>query len=211
LKNLLKEKQGTTLVEMIVSFLLLVIFMSCTVGIVTSSMKLYSRNVSMNRAQSLADLILSDIKGEIENASSELEYNENVIAFRNENMDREIIYLHTNSKGDQELRIHYDEVRNEIGIESKAVNWYYDTTNYMGNTIKKLTFDKISTGDDEALAFKVTIRLKNKTTQYEYEDSTIVECYFTEGELKSSADSNMMNSNIKCTCEEDAHVTISNP
>lgn len=201
------------MVEMVVSFLLLIIFMSCTVAIVSSSMQIFARNISMSRAQSVSDLILSDVVGEIEKASSALEYNDHVIAFENQHGDREIIYVDSVSR---QLNIHYDEYQNPKSgvVESQSVNWNYGSRNYMGNQIQEFTIRQLNAGENSRPVFEITLKLKNSQTQYEYQESRIAECYFEESALwkdNGNADSQTLRAdgNILCDCH-DNYIEINN-
>lgn len=186
--KVLRNQKGMTLVEMIVAFALLAMFMVSAVAALTVSMRIFQRSISISRAQTVGAILLEDITGHIGKASAELEYSDSSIAFKNAKGDREILYIGTEEK---ELCIHYDE---DVDTKRKAVEWRYPKNTYMKNQVTAMKIKKMETIDNRML-FKITIDLKNERTGYKYQASRMVECYYSESEL------NAKETKAQCTCD----------
>lgn len=189
----LKNKKGMTLVELIVAFALLSVFLASAVGVLTASMGIFKRSISMSHAQTVGAMLLDDIIGHIGKASSELEYNDHAIAFQNAKGDREIIYVGTEGVDKDQLCIHYDE---DTNTKRKAVNWRYPKNTYMNNKMTEMKVEKIEGKTENQMLFRITIYLENERTGYQYHTSQMVECYYSKSELNAKL------TDIECKCEE---------
>ena len=70
LSVLLRGKSGLTLVEMIVTFALLCIFVVAAVGMFSSSASIYNKIRVISSAQNVCEIIMDKVAGEVDRSSS---------------------------------------------------------------------------------------------------------------------------------------------
>lgn len=66
MKRMIRNRSGTTLVELVVCFALLAVFLTVTAAAAVPAMRMYIRNQQINQAQSVADALLQKIRAELQ-------------------------------------------------------------------------------------------------------------------------------------------------
>ena len=116
LRAVLKCRRGTTLVELIITFALIGLFVAGTCQMIAASVRTYHQIRGANQAHQVADTLMDKITGEIEGAQVGVPYDE----------DSDGITLHIFEAGDKiEL---YDRTGSHIYItvnEAKELLIYY--------------------------------------------------------------------------------------
>lgn len=197
----IKKKQknkGLTLVEVIVSFALLSIFVVAASMMIASIMNVYYEAKGTSYGLQVSNIIMDKIAGELEGA-----VNEDIVSddFRDEAGQgiRGVMLVgqdkveFTNSSGshvnlgliEQDglsyLALHYYKVMSADGsyILYDDVDWTFDTSTYMGYSIKELNFSRPK-GDYAYNVIKVDMTI----TSPKYGDYSVteyVECYKFDG------------------------------
>lgn len=148
-----------TLVELVVTFALLGIFLVAASGVISYVIRIYYQTSGSANGLQVSTMISNKIVGQIEGASvtKTPKVTKNVIVSEG-GISIDSIYLvdKTGSKitisaspqkyadGTQEgmyMNIHYDEVMEHSTIKYKAVDWRFDAKAYMGYIVKELKFD----------------------------------------------------------------------
>ncbi len=188
-----REQRGTTLVELIVTFALIGLFMAAASVMMTTSLRLFTRMQATSRAVTVSDMILDKVAGEISAAvlpvgspgaddyyfwleSSE---NGNWVAFKNRLGSPVAIFAaprdgaagnaDAGSLGSGELFVRYYELVNGEHVLRKQpeVDWRYDDQVYMGYRITKLSFSQADRGEKPGV-IKIDLTLKHEATGFEY-------------------------------------------
>jgi len=173
-----KLNKGSTLIEMLVCFALLGIFMSAAAVIISNVTNVYFDVKGQTYGRQVADIVMSKISGEIEGAkiSKEDEFTRPVIfrSFEDEavnNLSGTKIDLYDRTDThiqiyveDGELKIRYFEINPpkakpdpeyDAGHKDEVI-WTFDEAVYMGYSIKSLRFvpankGKADTGTDTTI------------------------------------------------------------
>ena len=189
-------RRGTTLVELIVTFALIGIFMTAAAMVLTSSLSAFTRMTALGRAETVSDLLLDKIVGEISAANLPkqnygysfcMEQNDGSpwVAFDNRSSSKIAIYASESSPeeqipselGEGQLFIKY--YKGAAGSNTKAVreiNWHFDSQVYMGYKIAGLTFRR-EDKENHPNVIRIDLKLKNDRTGFEYETFRYARCY----------------------------------
>ena len=186
-RRILKSRRGATLVELIVTFVLIALFAVGTFQIVATSLNTYYRIRDVEQSQQVADLILDKITGLVVSAQGDVERetqdNED---FQNPNrlpmvVQDNTIYL-TDRTGssiaiyqkDGLLDVHY----NAVGVVD-SVDWKFDQAVYMDATIQSLQFSNPNKGLDTPEypenVVRVDLTLENRGNTYHH--TRYLSCY----------------------------------
>lgn len=189
------NNRGTTLVELIVSFALISLFMVAATKIISNVINVYYSAKSISNTIQVSDIIATKIKGEIEGAMTtnlihkDAEGNENVLPYAviisrdsNGNDNGRIeFYNHTGTQVYIEEKngyfvMHYYAVNDAgDGHEIAAEDWMFDEKAYMGYQIKQLQFEQ-ALGEYEPNIIKMTCTLSS--AKYgDYTNVEYIECY----------------------------------
>jgi hypothetical protein len=187
-----------TLVELIVSFALLSIFMVAASMMIASITNVYYEAKGTSYGLQVSNVIIGKITSELEGA-----INGNIISddFKDEEgqslsgamliADDKVEFTNsygshvslglTDMDGKQYLALHYYQVKSADGTDDlyDAVDWTFDPNTYMGYSIKKLTFSR--PGGD--YGYNV-IQIDMTITSPKYGDYSVTdyaECYRFEG------------------------------
>ncbi len=171
LRKMKKSNKGTTLVEMIVSFALLAIFLVCAGTIISLITGMYYHIKGETYAKQVSDIVLEKVASEVEGAKYEEPVTEGeesainpVIAPDFSSMtlyDRTFTKV-TMVKTDGLLEVRYSKFENDETPEASrnGTIWRFDKNVYNGYSIDSLKFvsgSKISSFDDAAdYGFKET-------------------------------------------------------
>lgn len=137
------NNSGMTLVEMIVTFALMGLFMVAATRLISYTASIYYNIRGVTYGMEVSNVISSKVVGQLEGAKAI--YNPSVSA-TNPSFDSVYFVDATGSKvtigvKDEYINIHYDEVT-EGAVNYEAVDWKFDAKAYMGYTIKQLHFEK---------------------------------------------------------------------
>lgn len=168
--RILKNNQGMTLVELLVSFALLLMLMTATVSTIMPAVKTFNYVMAADRAQSVSNLIVDKISGELETSRGNITVNGQSIEYADQKGN--VVKLFAR---DGKLILDYNSGESE---------WFFTDNVYMGCKIAPadeggLEFSKILAPDDSDKKNLVKIKLKvtARNGGYEYERSVIVNCY----------------------------------
>ncbi len=149
------NRRGVTLVEMIVSFALIGIFMVSAAQVISATMRIYTTTRDLDQAIQVQDTLLDKIAGELESAQAGNGKEEgDTVTLKIEASRKKVslfdrtgcpIYITLDEDGTY-LLIHYDQIvfeqEGESVILSEAVDWKFDKGMYMGMKIQDLTFSR---------------------------------------------------------------------
>ncbi|MDO5155035.1 MAG: prepilin-type N-terminal cleavage/methylation domain-containing protein [Eubacteriales bacterium] len=193
------HNQGMTLVEMIVTFALLSIFMVCATMIISATVQTYHRSKGLSYGMQVGDMLVSRITKELESAQCDVTKMEkvageevedvamlvekNVIQFTNK-QGSHVSFELVQHDGRQYLAEKYYEVRDEGGnVASKEILWTFDDKAYMGYEVKNMEF--IIKDADHPSIVCVALTLDNGTYG-QYEINEYIECYQFDNSEKES-------------------------
>lgn len=194
---------GMTLVELIVTFALLGLFMVAATKVISDTVSVYYSAKSIQTGMQVSSIINTKITGEIEGALVEGSVNDdnNVSIYISEDGHKielndnagSHIYI-TNEKPDGQdkgyMLIYYFPIA-EHDEETGAVtlgtgsNWTFDSKTYMGYKIKELKFEKLSELSDafdpdhenyNGNIIRMTLTI-NSERYGDYTTVTYIECY----------------------------------
>lgn len=194
-------KAGTTLVELIVTFALIGIFMTAAASMLTSSLRLFTRMQSTSRAILVSDNLLDKITGEISAAKT---FNSNSeqdgyyfwlepgveqsrwIVFQNRNASPIALFASestatgkadTAAMGEGQLFLKYYKISGaEEYRDQEEIDWHYDSRIYMGYKISDLHFS-IEDPEDHPDVVRVDMTLTHTKTGFTYESFRYARCY----------------------------------
>ena len=144
LKNKLNNK-GTTLIEMVVCFALMAIFLVSATSVITLISKMYYEVKGETYARQVSDIVMERISAELEGAKYEKDSSDNpVISSDNSSID---LYNRTDThiklyESDGLLELYYYDIVNSLESDKsrKATVWRFDENVYNGYTISELRF-----------------------------------------------------------------------
>ncbi len=148
-KNLIAvNNMGTTLIEMLVCFMMLAIFLTAAFSVITHLSKLYYQVKGETYGKQVSDILLTKIQSEIEGAKSgsdEILINGSAT---NSSGTKMTFYDRTNTKidlysEDSLLKIKYHSFTDEVtGVNKNENTWKFDKNVYNGFEVKNLQFLK---------------------------------------------------------------------
>lgn len=202
-KKKLIKNDGFTLIELIVTFALLGLFMVAASKVISDTVNIYYKAKSIQTGMQVSSIINTKITGEIEGAlvagSVEGDQNASICI----SCDGSKIELNDNGEshiyitvekdddtGKSYMLIYYypmaneDEESGEITVD-KGSKWTFDKKTYMGYDIKELKFEKLSeledTSDPDYDKYNGNIIRMTLTIHSEkygdYTTVTYIECY----------------------------------
>lgn len=169
LKGCLNSKNGTTLVELIVAFVLTAILMTAAIATISPAAKVFNKVVGMSRAQGVTDILLEEIGGELEPAERIGRLSADSISYTDKNGQGVNMRIGSGSAEDgQEL-----DGMLVLSYSKENVIWYLPEKTYMGFRIEKLEFRQLN----EKNLIEVQIEIKNQKSDSTYKRTKVVECY----------------------------------
>lgn len=185
-RRYINRKSGTTLVEMIVTFALLAIFMMSATFMIISGLNLFARMQSDTKAVVVSDLLLDKIVGEITAAEVPVKNGSGYYFWLAEEAGGSWIVCGSRSKhpiaifaaestgaetandlGRGQLFIRYYELAGVEAGGTGEMDWHFDKSAYMDYTIDKLQFSQPDAGDHPNV-IKIELSLINTRTGQEY-------------------------------------------
>lgn len=171
----MKNKKGMTLVELIVGFALVGIFMASAVVVLSSSMRVFVRANNLAHAQTVADMLLETITSELSSAAdASFQGSGDVMIVT----DGSISYVDKNaypvimSAVEGRLVLSYQQVETATGEVEDPVNWKYEEGTYLDTSISSLQFKHLNSN-----LIEVTLTLTAGKSNADFEFSRIIQCY----------------------------------
>ena len=170
IKKTWTQTKGTTLVELMVAFVLTAILMTAAIAVISPAVRVFNRVVGTSRAQSVTDIILEEVSQELESAERIMTIGSSHIDYADKNGQGVSMML--GAEGD------VDDGQDLSGMlvlyyGGDDIQWYLPEKTYMGFKMTELTFQQI---DDKNL-IEVTVKIKNNRSGISYERTKIVQCY----------------------------------
>ncbi|MCR1840463.1 PilW family protein [Murimonas intestini] len=171
----MKNKKGMTLVELIVGFALVGIFMASAVVVLSSSIHVFVRANSLAHAQTVADMLLETITSELSSAADAsfqgsgeiMIVTDSTVSFVDKNAYPVIM-----SAEDGRLVLSYQQVETATGDVEEPVKWRYEEGTYLGTKISSLKFAHLNGN-----LIEVTMILTVEKSNQDFEFSRIIQCY----------------------------------
>lgn len=181
LKNKIRENAGMTLVELIVVFALVGIFMVAATFMLTASLRMFERMQATSQAVTVSDLILDKISGEIAAAENEKggyyfwlekETDASWTAFCNRSGSPISMFAENG-----ELILKYYEMASQSQKTNlNEIDWRFDKNVYMNYKISHLGFS-FPDFSNHPTVVKIDLTLTNQRTGYEYQTTRYAENY----------------------------------
>lgn len=189
MKNILGCRRGVTLVELVVTFAILVLFTVCSTQLMSSAIKVYHQMKSVNYSRQVMGTLMDKIAGELEGAQESITLNGSTSSATLEIIGKKRVALRDRTQSpveiyndeDGRLCVKYlavtgkDETGSEL-IRYEPVEWKYDDPVYMGFKIEKLTFEIADTTEYPKNVLKVGMTIKSDKYG-SYSTTRYVECY----------------------------------
>lgn len=163
------------MVELIVVFGLIAIFISTATVLLSSMIRVHNRLDNLSKVQVVSDTLIETILGEVSAAADvSIDVGEPDTACYIEQVDSDFDKLHFVAKNGYEVTLGADaQGYMEMNYEGGEGPWAYGANTYMNNYITKFQFEQV---EDKNL-IQVTLRLKNRVNGYEFETTKIIKCY----------------------------------
>lgn len=177
------NNKGMTLVEMIVSFMLLSIFMISATMLITSVTNVYYNVKGVATGLEVSNVIHNKIRGELEDAINNVKISADGSKIDFIKTNESHVYLSVLDRdGKKSLTEYYYEVPATVDEDGEtgtdgydAVDWMFDKAVYMGYEIESLQFDLAGSGYDKNI---LKVDLVIKSPKYgSYTTSKYVKCY----------------------------------
>lgn len=200
----LNKDTGFTLVELIVCFALLGIFMVCAMLIISSVMGIYYHAKGVDTVRQVADMVATKVVGEIEGAVTGADVNDTEVSGIGSTVDSRITagameYMAIGDDGsyidfydrtgshvkisvvDDYLDIYYYPVVVDGGTGTKpgrGVDWTFDPKTYQGYKVSSMTFTHVGGNI-------IRLELVIHSDKYgDYTGTQYIECYnFTDADV----------------------------
>lgn len=175
-KVLLHDKSGMTLVELMVTFLLLGILMAAAIATLSPAMNVMARISNMSRAQGVADILMEKVCGEVGSATGQVQIDSgNEKISYTDKKGRSVIMYAKETDGEKRLVLHYQasSIAGGGAAATKGVDWTFSKKMYMNQEIKELKFER----KEDTNLVKITLTVRNVKTGQTYKRTKIVECY----------------------------------
>ena len=175
-KVLLHDKSGMTLVELMVTFLLLGILMAAAIATLSPAMNVMARISNMSRAQGVADILMEKVCGEVGSSTGQVQIDSgNAKISYTDKKGRSVIMYAKETDGEKRLVLHYQasSIAEGGAAATKGVDWTFSKKMYMNQEIKELKFER----KEDTNLVKITLTVRNVKTGQTYRRTKIVECY----------------------------------
>ncbi len=177
----IQNRKGFTLVEVIVTFALTMIFLTACALSMSSYLKVYTHVNDMSISQTLADTLQETVEGSLGSAleSAPSGMSSAVTILDNDGAGDKITYRNQDGvtmeiyAQDGRLVLHYLPTldSNQTTVLSPEVYWQYKDGVYMDNALNSIAF--ASAGGNRV---RVTLTLDNSVTGYQFTSEHTVEC-----------------------------------
>lgn len=175
-KVLLHDKSGMTLVELMVTFLLLGMLMAAAIATLSPAMNVMAKISNMSRAQGVADILMEKVCGEVGSSTGQVQIDSgNEKISYTDKKGRSVIMYAKETDGEKRLVLHYQasSIAEGGAAAAKGVDWTFSKKMYMNQEIKELKFER----KEDTNLVKITLTVRNVKTGQTYKRTKIVECY----------------------------------
>lgn len=186
----LSDKKGFLLVELIVSFALLAIFMAASCTLLTSYMNLYIKINTMALGENVSETIMATLEDCLSDSravtinkwkrydGSGTTIDSDFVTYTTPNGNDVIVYSYAPgeslfSEDAGLLRLLYSDNIHDIG-SADVDKWSYGKEIYMNYKITSINLEKLSNNDN---VIKAVLQLENTKTGSKYESKKFIECY----------------------------------
>lgn len=185
-KTMRKNKKGYTLVELIVVFAMIGIFMVSLTTVSVSYMKTFLRVTATGKTQIAADTVMETIAGELSAAANRPVQDDdgNLTDHSLEVWGSSVRYVNQNGQTilmtaeDGILHLHYLEIpADAAGAGSAAADWFIGEDAYQGARIETLTFTPIVKEKRQLIKVSLVMSNEKVSADYRLESTKIVEMY----------------------------------
>ncbi len=197
----IKNNDGFSLVELIVSFALLSIFMTAACTLLTNYMKLYTQINTMALGENVAETIMNTIEDCLSDSTyvkilekkrsprpgegADMIPNDMVV-YKTPNGNAVTIYAYDPTIPEEEndgiLRLLYNEADFDDGSAEK---WSLGKETYMKYRIKSIDFETETATADNLVS--VLLKIQNTQTGSVTERKKLIECYNIKSEIEKKA------------------------
>lgn len=197
-KKRFHENSGMTLVEVMVTFVLIGIFMTAATFMATQSIRMFTQMRASSDAVTVSDLILDKIAGEIAAANipeenrdgyyfwlSEDDHSE-WVAFENRSESPIMIYAVTENSSEFNPSSVDDAAKTpggqiyikyfEMGVRQPEIDWHFASRAYMGYEVTELYFSRPDAAGHPNV-IRIDLTLKHARAGFEYSSYRYAECY----------------------------------
>ncbi len=205
--QMLRNRSGVTMVELIVVFALISMFIALSSQVITSSLNVYAKIQGIDYGRQVSDTLMNKIVGELSGAQNNsldedaitIETDQTAITFWDESGSRIRITSgkpkHYSYNDDDEteqagadydtdmsrqLIIHYYVTKSGSKVVYQPVDWTFDENMYQGYEIESLKFSKADEAVYPPNMYCVELIL-NHPSYGRYAATRYVECYNFEG------------------------------
>ena len=172
--ELKQDNKGMTLAELIITFALVGIFLTAVVGVISSSMIVHSELTGAMYAQSVGEILLDKVTGELAMAKpvGDEAVVTGVVLKDGETMGNGVAFV------DKDKKESCFYVADGILVLHGEDEWRMDENAYMGYRITAFYVTRLN----EENVWEVVFKIKNLKTGFEYTASKVVESYLFETE-----------------------------
>lgn len=188
-QNCIEKKRGYTLVELIVSFALIGIFMVTAGMVLANAYKVHTEISNLSKAQTVSDMILESISSELSSAQNyNLKDKDKAVIIT----DGQVDFM--NAQGiPTTLSVKYDDVTDHSkggylqviypadNVETDETNdatLYFGKNTYLRNKIIDLKFEKL---EDNKNVITTTLTIKNQITGFTFTSKKTIQIYNVNG------------------------------
>lgn len=172
--TLKRDNRGMTLAELIVTFALTGIFLAAVAGVISSSVIVHSELTGTMYAQSVNEILLDKVTGELAGAKPAAE---KAIVTGQVLKDGEILSGGASFYNKEDKKVCFF-VEDGILVMDGDDAWRMDEEAYMGYRISSLDINRLN----QKNVFEVTIKIVNLKTGFEYTSSKVTASYQFESE-----------------------------
>lgn len=170
--DLTEDNRGVTLTEMVVTFALIGIFMAAAVSVISSAVLTHSELTASMYAQSVGEMLLDKVTGELAAARSDDEWG--ILMGSTAEWPKEETYGNSVVFHDREGRPVTCTVQDGmLCLHYEDSDWTLDSKAYMGFRITQMQIKK----RNEKNILEVSFKIKNLKTGFEYSTFRCTKCY----------------------------------
>ncbi|MCP1110959.1 type II secretion system protein [Ohessyouella blattaphilus] len=190
-QNCIEKKRGYTLVELIVSFALIGIFMVTAGMVLANAYKVHTEISNLSKAQTVSDMILESISSELSSAKAYplpapdsgkvFDISEpGQVRFVNAQgipTTLSVKYDDNDKEKGGYLQVIYPEADVETDGTAEA-DFYFGKNTYLRNKITDLKFEKL---EDNKNVITTTLTIKNQITGFTFTSKKTIQIYNVNG------------------------------
>lgn len=176
LKDIFRDNKGYTLVELLVSFVILAILMTSALSVLTSASGIYARIKAANTAQNVSTILMDKIEGELDDAGIQSVSGLNNNTIKYENKDHLVVTMSSKDQGKNGNTLMGLSL---VYAADESVPWKFSNNTYMGNEIERISFTTTARDVNDSNSnnrVTVTLTIRSTTTNYSYTRTKTIRC-----------------------------------